>query len=483
MKKLCALLAVVALVAFAAPAFAANPFMDVPMNCWAYDAVGQLAARGVISGFPDGTFKGNQPMTRYEMASVVARALAVVDMEKASKQDVEMLKRLVVEFKDELDALGVQVDKIDSRVAVLEENIGGWKFWGSFRFDVRYYDNRIDESDWTVARYRIWMQKKVDDKVTFTARLGSRNAVFERYYIDVDLPWDISMRAGLFNVDWEDEDGLYTDNDAFVMDVTTQGFLFTKSFGLGEVAVYLARDEGGNDYGSFPWISALPGTPTYDTQFYGLRAKFNFNEKFSMALNAFVQDADDTANAVYPAGTIEGISTYWANFTLNFTPAIAFKGAYYMQDQDVVAPVGAWDDSPSAFKAILDVKQEALKFTSLWLEYANFDATYQAIPGSNPYDNYPTTGPGVTPALGNGVDDISVLYAKAEQKWSDKWSTLLRYVGVDQGINNNDVTNWSLGAKYYYTPALSFELVYDDIDYDNNVGDDSLIRFRTQVNF
>ncbi|KUL01417.1 MAG: S-layer domain-containing protein, partial [Synergistales bacterium 54_9] len=49
MKKFVALVAVAALVAFAAPAFAANPFMDVPMNHWAYDAVSQLAARGIVT--------------------------------------------------------------------------------------------------------------------------------------------------------------------------------------------------------------------------------------------------------------------------------------------------------------------------------------------------------------------------------------------------------------------------------------------------
>ncbi|MDR9771011.1 S-layer homology domain-containing protein [Acetomicrobium sp.] len=63
MKKLLALVAVFALVAFAAPAFAANPFVDVPMNHWAYDAVSHLAAKGIIQGYPDGTYRGNQPMT------------------------------------------------------------------------------------------------------------------------------------------------------------------------------------------------------------------------------------------------------------------------------------------------------------------------------------------------------------------------------------------------------------------------------------
>ena len=51
------------------------------------------------------------------MASVVARALVTVDAEKASKQDLELLKKLVMEFKDELDALGVKVDSLDKRVA------------------------------------------------------------------------------------------------------------------------------------------------------------------------------------------------------------------------------------------------------------------------------------------------------------------------------------------------------------------------------
>ena len=139
MKKFLAVFAVIALVAFAAPAFAANPFMDVPAGHWAYDAVAQLAARGVVSGYPDGAFKGAQPATRYEVASVVARALAKIDAEKASKQDLEMLKKLVMEFKDELDALGVKVDKLDKRVAVLEDRLGGWKLRGSFQFDANFF--------------------------------------------------------------------------------------------------------------------------------------------------------------------------------------------------------------------------------------------------------------------------------------------------------------------------------------------------------
>ncbi|WP_342667590.1 S-layer homology domain-containing protein [Cloacibacillus evryensis] len=59
--------------------------MDVPQGHWAYDAVGLLASRGIVSGYPDGAFKGAQPATRYEMASVVARALVAIDADKAQQ--------------------------------------------------------------------------------------------------------------------------------------------------------------------------------------------------------------------------------------------------------------------------------------------------------------------------------------------------------------------------------------------------------------
>jgi hypothetical protein len=57
-------------------AFAANPFADVPQGHWAYASIAKLADAGVINGYPDGSFQGNRTMTRYEMAQIVAKALA-----------------------------------------------------------------------------------------------------------------------------------------------------------------------------------------------------------------------------------------------------------------------------------------------------------------------------------------------------------------------------------------------------------------------
>ena len=61
-------------------AFAANPFSDVTPDSWAYQAVSQLAAAGIVNGYPDGTFKGQNDITRYEMAQMVAKAMANQDI-------------------------------------------------------------------------------------------------------------------------------------------------------------------------------------------------------------------------------------------------------------------------------------------------------------------------------------------------------------------------------------------------------------------
>ncbi len=75
-----ALIAASASTAFAA----ANPFEDVPADHWAYDAIAQLAAEGVIEGYGDGTYRGDQAITRYEMAQMIARAWRKVAETKQS---------------------------------------------------------------------------------------------------------------------------------------------------------------------------------------------------------------------------------------------------------------------------------------------------------------------------------------------------------------------------------------------------------------
>jgi hypothetical protein len=393
-----------------------------------------------------------------------------------------MLKKLVVEFKDELDALGVKVDKLDSRVAVLEEGVGGWKFWGEFRFDAKFAGNdgtgpepRLytanGDTDFNLNRFRIWARKQVDDKATVTFRLGKGDVknrttnsdnianavVWERYFLTLQLPYDMVMNAGLYLTDWQGDDKLYGDNDAWFTDRSMTGFWFTKNFGAGMVQLFAAHDD--------PNVNKRTGDrERYE---YGARFRWNFNENFWLSGNYIGWNFEDPL--------LDNQYVWWAAFGARFNQDWEFRGAYYNQDDGT--------DNNTAWQAILDIKQEALKFTSLWIEYVSVSDAGFTVVTDGPWDNYGADVTGET--LGN-YD--SILFIKAEQKWNDKWRTFVRYLkGSARGAGPvfDDTTNYTFGVKYYYTPAVSFELAYDKIENSQTIAgdDDHLIRFRTHVVF
>ena len=137
-----------------ASAYAANPFSDVPAGHWAYDAVNKLAAEGVVDGYPDGTYGGDKLMTRYEMAQIVAKAMA-----KGANVD-----KLAAEFADELDSLGV-------RVANLEKKSDNVKITGQIRASYRSGDNSAHES---YLRTRMFLNGQINEDWTYTGRFQNR---------------------------------------------------------------------------------------------------------------------------------------------------------------------------------------------------------------------------------------------------------------------------------------------------------------------
>ncbi len=114
-KNLTAALTTALVVGAASTTFAAaNPFSDVPMDHWAYDAVAQLADDGIVEGYGDGTYRGETEITRYEMAQMVAKAMA--KEEQADAQQRAMIHRLAAEFSEELNNLGVRIENLESRI-------------------------------------------------------------------------------------------------------------------------------------------------------------------------------------------------------------------------------------------------------------------------------------------------------------------------------------------------------------------------------
>ena len=103
-----------ALTISSACAFAANPFVDVPSDSWAYKSVVELADAGIIQGVDGQYFQGNRNITRYEAAEMVAKAMA--HMDKASVEQRALINKLADEYADELNNLGVRVSALESRV-------------------------------------------------------------------------------------------------------------------------------------------------------------------------------------------------------------------------------------------------------------------------------------------------------------------------------------------------------------------------------
>ena len=166
MKKILAIAAVAALTA-GVSAYAANPFSDVSTDDWAYQAVSDLSDQGVVEGYPDGTFKGERNMTRYELAQVIARLMAREDQLNAEQKAT--LDKLAGEYADELANLGV-------RVSNLEKKVGNISWFGDarMRWQEKGYnaDGSKKEDSWN-GRMRINAKAQVNDSTYVRGRFTS----------------------------------------------------------------------------------------------------------------------------------------------------------------------------------------------------------------------------------------------------------------------------------------------------------------------
>ena len=166
MKKILAIAAVAALTA-GVSAYAANPFSDVSPDDWAYQAVSDLSDQGVVEGYPDGTFKGERNMTRYELAQVIARLMAREDQLNAEQKAT--LDKLAGEYADELANLGV-------RVSNLEKKVGNISWFGDARMRWKEKGYNADGSrkdDVWDGRMRINAKAQVNDSTYVRGRFTS----------------------------------------------------------------------------------------------------------------------------------------------------------------------------------------------------------------------------------------------------------------------------------------------------------------------
>ena len=320
-----------------ASAYAANPFSDVPAGHWAYDAVNKLAAEGVVDGYPDGTYGGDKLMTRYEMAQIVAKAMA-----KGANVD-----KLAAEFADELDSLGV-------RVANLEKKADNVKITGEVRASYRDVDTDAAGHDVHegLLRSRLWVNGQInedwsytgmfennqdfgnetgDDKIDFArayveGRVGGLDVVAGRYN-EVTFSGNIlDANLDMARVSYGDKikvsaaagkayDSVEV-NDTNLLDSDDRIYIGTLEAALGDVDAYVAYFKTNSDM---------------DKEIWNVGASYGFG--------------DFTLSAEYMRGDKEysnaGKDGWWAD--------LAWKGAEADQPGSYGIHAGYYDQSPSAY--------------------------------------------------------------------------------------------------------------------------------------
>ena len=307
MKKILALAAVAALTA-GVSAYAANPFSDVTPSDWAYQAVVDLSEQGVVEGYPDGTFKGERNITRYEMAQIIARMLAKEDQLNAEQRAT--LDKLAGEYADELANLGV-------RVSNLEKKVGNLYWSGDAR--MRYQDKAVDAADGWNGRMRINVKGQVNDSTYVQGRLtsnmdfkndGDNDVVFDQLFANHDFGKAATARLGRIPVAFGDQGG----------------WLYGDSYGVdGAEATIHAGDKVNLTAGYGRFNTSDYKTAITDADAFYARGAFDLNvAKVGVDYIKAVGEKNTTdfagneligANLVVPVSDFRVFGEYWKNTT------------------------------------------------------------------------------------------------------------------------------------------------------------------------
>ena len=353
---------------------AANPFSDVPADHWAYDAVSQLAADGVIEGYGDTTFRGNQNITRYEMAQMIAKAMAKSDVSAADKA---LIDKLAAEFSDELNNLGVRVSNLERNADMVKWNGKVEYTYKSERDkDADLKDNsdhllfRLEpsaevNSNWHVnARLdastemdsdspagtdedkvdlkRVWAQGNYNN---FQVKLGKfaqidDDSIFDTTFSGAEVKFGnkVTFTAGAGRLDFSDYYSKYLDDEAKAA---------LKEFGLKAAPTWI-RENGisQDDAANYQYA----GLGYADGKFVGGVDYHHLNaDQFFYADRKNVLKQDDNANiwivkAAYQFDKTNGLNGFYANNTSadDFDKAWSVEYDYKGAEAENKGTWGAW---------------------------------------------------------------------------------------------------------------------------------------------
>ena len=308
MKKILAIAAVAALTA-GVSAYAANPFSDVSPDDWAYQAVSDLSDQGVVEGYPDGTFKGERNMTRYELAQVIARLMAREDQLNAEQKAT--LDKLAGEYADELANLGV-------RVSNLEKKVGNISWFGDARMrwkEKGYNTDGSRKADGWDGRMRINAKAQVNDSTYVRGRFTSNmnfkdnadaNTKMDVLFVHHQFGGKVGMNLGR-NFLTLGQTGMYYDDFFDGAQLFIGDSKLTLEAGYGRMNTWI------NDYGQ-------KKDDTVYARLYGKTGRIGYDAEYIKTVGA----ADADKKSIWGAGLTVGVTDavdVFGDFYKNTKPA------------------------------------------------------------------------------------------------------------------------------------------------------------------
>ena len=393
-------------------AFAANPFVDVPSDSWAYKSVVELADAGIIQGVDGQYFQGNRNITRYEAAEMVAKAMA--HMDKASVEQRALINKLADEYADELNNLGV-------RVSALENRVGNVKLTGDARVRYIHQDSDDQGND----------EVKNDNSWSYRVRVRANAQVNDR----TKVVYGVSTN----NVNFADNSKASDSKDNNIF--TDRAFV-DYNFGGNNWDLKVGRDEydmgGGRAYGFL-----------YGDTFDGAQLKYT-NDKFAATagygkFKEGVMGGDNGASAATKTGygELEGffgggrvagsaVGVYYNDFSgnksFNFDDAWGAYGSLNLGKWNALANYEKYNsenskaDDPEVWVGKITYNKANFatpKSWDAWVEYLNAD---------------------------NGFGDKTHAFIGSTQSWRN-------------GNLLNNVKSWGVGADYTFAKNAQFQVM------------------------
>ncbi len=375
MKKILAIAAVAALTA-GVSAYAANPFSDVSTSDWAYQAVSELSDQGIVEGYPDGTFKGERNITRYELAQIIARLMANEDQYNAEQR--AMIDQLASEYADELNNLGVRVGNLESKVG----NIS-WSGSASMNWKQKYGTNNSVIDMWK-GKMKIKAHAQVNDNTYVEGVLrGNMNfhddknsdVYMQKLYVHHDIGNNLGVNLGKYS-QFFGQTGMFFDDEIKGAEAIIHfNDVADLTVGYGRVNGYTDEFLGDIDpnVGEF-WKAAGDVDFTYAR----------------LAGNAFMNRVAYDVEYIKGHGEAKDALNIWgAGLTVGVTDKIDVFGDYYKNTKDVMQ----FGKKPVAWTAGIGFgQQDMARPGSFRVSAAYVDAKFGAVTPSYTYDVSPIYG-------------------------------------------------------------------------------------------